>query len=51
MQHGNRADEASLQAMCEFAPHPNLGTDLKDLSLYLDPIRAEIEKRQSIRFL
>lgn len=46
-----RSDEQKLRAMYEFAPYPDLGADLKDLSLYLDPIRAEIAEKQAVRFL
>lgn len=44
-------DEDSVRSMYERKPYPDLGADLKDLSLFLDQIKADIGKRESIRFL
>ena len=37
--------------MYEVAPYPDLGADLKDLSLALDPVLAELKSRPNVRFL
>ena len=37
--------------MHERAPYPDLGAGLKDMSLFLGPLRAELSKRQSVRYL
>lgn len=47
----DRRDESRLRAMYEAAPYPDLGADLKDLSLYLEPISHEIARRAPVRFL
>ncbi len=44
-------DEQSVRKMYEFAPYPNLGADLKDLGLLLNPIRSELARRGAVRFL
>jgi SAM-dependent methyltransferase len=45
------ADEDAVRGMYEDAPYPDLGSDLKDLGLYLNPIRADLSKRDEIKFL
>lgn len=37
--------------MYEFAPYPDLGADLKNLNLYLDPVRKDLESRENVQFL
>ena len=46
-----REAESSVRSMYEREPYPDLGADLKDLSLYLNPIKAELEPRDYVRFL
>ena len=46
-----RADEKAVRDMYEFAPYPDLGADLKDLALYLDPIAGDLKTRKPVRFL
>lgn len=48
---GRSSDEGSVRRLYENAPYPDLGADLKDLSLYLDPIAGDLAKRKQIRFL
>ncbi|MGE0254635.1 MAG: class I SAM-dependent methyltransferase [Alphaproteobacteria bacterium] len=45
------ADEGAVRALYERSPYPDLGADLKDLSLYLDPIRDALARRGQVRFL
>lgn len=45
------ADQAAVRAMYERAPYPDLGAGLKDMSLFLGPLRAELASRQSLRYL
>ena len=45
------ADEAAVRGLYERAPYPDLGADLKDLSLYLNPIAHDLELRQGVKFL
>lgn len=44
-------DESAVRKMYEFAPYPGLGDDLKDMGLYLNPIRDELARRKAVRFL
>ena len=44
-------DESSVRSMYERAPYPGLGAGLKDLSLFLHPIDAELATRSHVRFL
>jgi len=45
------ADENAVRGMYEDAPYPDLGSDLKDLGLYLNPILADLAVRDKIKFL
>jgi len=50
-QAARLADETAVRRMYEFAPYPDLGADLKDLGLYLSPIREELAQREQVSFL
>lgn len=45
------ADEQSVRGMYEFAPYPDLGADLKDLSRFFDLIRGDLARRQRVDYL
>jgi len=45
------ADESTVRAMYEAAPYPDLGADLKDMGLYLNPIAADLAERDQVTFL
>jgi SAM-dependent methyltransferase len=44
-------DESNVRAMYEFAPYPDLGAGLKDMSLYLDVLRPDLMAIGKVRFL
>jgi len=46
----DRRNETAVRAMYERAPYPGLGDDLKDMNLYLDPIRPALKGRSPVRF-
>ena len=46
-----RRDEGALKAMYEMAPYPDLGANLKDMGLYINPVLADLERRAGVRFL
>ncbi len=46
-----QADQSSVRRMYEQAPYPGLGAGLKDMGLFLDPIRDELARRGGVRFL
>jgi len=50
-QSARQTDETAVRAMYEHAPYPDLGADLKNLDLYLDPIMPDLAKREDVRFL
>ena len=51
-EQGRTEDETAVRSMYEFAPYPDLGADLKDnLFLYLNPIKDDLARRQTVRFL
>ena len=51
MDSARAADEGAVREMYEAAPYPDLGTNPKDLGLYLNPIAGELTKREGVRFL
>ena len=46
-----KRDEGAVKAMYEAAPYPDLGANLKDMSLYINPVLADLESRAQVRFL
>ncbi|WP_461211539.1 class I SAM-dependent methyltransferase [Desulfocurvus sp. DL9XJH121] len=44
-------DEKSVRSMYEFAPYPDLGANLKDLSFVFARIDADLSRRGAVRFL
>jgi SAM-dependent methyltransferase len=47
----HQADEVGVKKMYEYSPYPDLGANLKDLSLYLNPIREDLRKKKNLKFL
>jgi SAM-dependent methyltransferase len=45
------ADQNAVRAMYERAPYPDLGASLKDMSLFLGPLRTELAGRKSLCYL
>lgn len=50
-REARRHDEEAVRSVYEKSPYPDLGTALKSLAIYLDPLRAELERRTNVRFL
>lgn len=44
-------DTSSVRTMYEYAPYPDLGGDLKDISTYTDAVSEQLKARGKVRFL